>query len=121
MVMSRLLASSAWREGLLWKSYSLAALTLTVAYFLLGGNADAQSAIYGLLGAAAPIAILVGVWRHRPQRPLPWFLFAAGLGLWCVGDTYWNYYIWFLEKQAPYPSPADVAYLGAYPSHITGV
>jgi PAS domain S-box-containing protein len=118
--MSRLLTST-WREGLLWKTYGLAALALTVAYFLLGGNADAQSAIYGLLGAAAPIAILVGVWRHRPARQLPWFLFAAGLGLWCVGDSYWNYYVWFVEKQAPYPSPADVAYLAAYPFLIIGV
>jgi PAS domain S-box-containing protein len=52
---------------------------------------------------------------------LPWFLFSAGLALWCVGDSYWNYYIWFLGKQAPYPSPADVAYLGAYPFLIIGV
>jgi two-component system, cell cycle sensor histidine kinase and response regulator CckA len=119
--MSRLSALSVWREGLLWKAYSVAALALAVAYFALGGNVDAQSAIYGLLGAAAPIAILVGVWHYRPERRLHWFLFAGGLALWCVGDTYWNFYIWVLGKQAPYPSFADVAYLASYPLLIAGI
>ena len=70
---------------------------------------------------AAPIAILVGVWRYRPDQSRHWLLFAGGLALWCVGETYWNYYVWFLGKQAPYPSFADVAFLAAYPLLIAGV
>ncbi len=119
--MSRVSASSAWREGRLWKGYSLVALALAMAYFVLGDNTDAQSAIYGLLGAAAPVAILVGVRHHRPEQYRHWLLLAGGLVLWCVGDTYWNFYVWVLGKQAPYPSFADLAYLCAYPLLIGGV
>jgi two-component system cell cycle sensor histidine kinase/response regulator CckA len=118
--MSRLLAPSPWREGLMWKSYALTALALTVVYFLLGGKTDAQLALYQLFILAAPIAILVGVWHHRPERFMHWLLFAGGLALWCVGDAYWGYYRWFLGEQAPYPSFADVAYLGGYPLLIAG-
>jgi signal transduction histidine kinase/ActR/RegA family two-component response regulator len=118
--MTRGLASGAWRENLLWKGYALVALLLGVVYFLLGGKTDAQLAIYQLFILAAPIAILVGVWHHRPDRKLHWLLFAGGLGLWCVGDAYWAYYRWFLGEQAPYPSFADVAYIGGYPLLIAG-
>jgi len=119
--MIRRLASGAPREGLLWKGYALVALALSVAYFLLGGKPDAQAAIYQFFIVAAPIAILIGVWRYRPERRRRWLLFAGGLALWCVGDSYWNYHIWVLGDQAPYPSFADVAYLGAYPLLIAGV
>jgi two-component system cell cycle sensor histidine kinase/response regulator CckA len=117
---TRRLLSSTWRENRLWKGYALTALPLGVVYFLLGGETDAQVAIYQAFIMAAPIAILVGVWRHRPARPLPWLLFAGGLALWCVGDGYWNTYLWILHKQAPYPSFADFAYLAAYPFLIAG-
>ena len=46
--------------------------------------------------------------------------FAGGFALWCIGDTYWDSYLWILDKQAPYPSFADVAYLGGYPLLIAG-
>jgi PAS domain S-box-containing protein len=119
--MSRLLARSPSREGLLWKGYAFVALALTVVYFLLGGKTLAQTVIYQLFIVAAPIAILVGVRRHRPNRGLPWLLFAGGLALWCVGEGYWSSYTWFLGNQAPYPSFADVAFLGGYPLLIAGV
>ena len=68
--MTRLLTAGAWREGRLWKGYSLAALALGIVYFLLGGHVDAQTVIYQLFVVAAPIAILVGVRRHRPDQSL---------------------------------------------------
>ncbi len=119
--MSRLLAGSPAREGLLWKGYALVALALTIVYFLLGGHADSQTVIYQLFILAAPIAILVGVRRYRPDPRRQWLLFAGGLALWGIGDTYWDSYLWILGKEAPYPSFADVAYLGAYPLLIAGV
>ena len=106
--------------GLLWKGYSLGALALGVVYFLLGGHDDAQTVIYQLFVVGLPIAILVGVRRNRPSTKLPWLLFASGFALFCIGDVYWDSYLWILDKQAPYPSFADVAYLGGYPFLIAG-
>jgi PAS domain S-box-containing protein len=107
-------------KGFLWKGYSLGALALGLAYFLLGGHDDAQTAIYQLFIVGVPISILVGVRRNQPETRLPWLLFVAGFALWCIGDTYWDSYLWILDKQAPYPSFADVAYLGGYPFLIAG-
>ena len=118
--MSRLFARSPSREGLLWKGYALVALALAILYFLLGGHTDSQSVIYQLFILAAPIAILVGVRRYRPDPRRQWLLFAGGLALWGIGDTYWDSYLWILGKEAPYPSFADVAYLSAYPLLIAG-
>ena len=119
--MSRILAPSALREGLLWKGYSLVALAFGVAYFSLEGKSDTQAAIYLLFVCAAMIAILVGVRRYRPDRYLHWLLFAGGLALWGAGDAYWQIYPMLVGKQAPYPSFADFAYLGGYPLFIAGV
>ena len=45
---------------------------------------------------------------------------SGGFALWCIGDTYWDAYLWILDKQAPYPSFADIAYLGGYLFLIAG-
>jgi len=109
------------RSRLLWQGYAAAAFVLSVVYFCLRAGSDAQLVIYQLLGLAAPIAIVVGLRRYRPARYQHWLLFAAGLVLWVVGDAYMDSYLWFLGRQAPYPSAADLAYLGAYPLMIGGV
>ncbi len=108
-------------KGFLWKGYSLGAIALTIVYFLLGGHAELQAVIYQLFILAIPIAILVGMRRHRPDRRLPWLLLVGGFGLWLIGDTYWDSYLWILDEQVQYPSPADIAYLGGYPLLIMGV
>ncbi len=59
---------------------------MVVAYFTAtGSSADARSAIYQAMGLAAAIAVLAGVWHHRPSNKRPWLLFAAGLLLWSGG------------------------------------
>ena len=113
--------ATALRSRLLWQGYAAAAFVLSVVYFCLRAGSDAQLVIYQLLGLAAPIAIVVGLRRYRPARYQHWLLFAAGLVLWVVGDAYMDSYLWFLGRQAPYPSAADLAYLGAYPLLIGGV
>ena len=113
--------ASVSRSRLLWQGYAAAALALSVLYFLLRAGSDAQSAVYQLLGLASPVAMVVGVLRYRPALYHHWLLFAGGLAFWIVGDAYWDSYRWFLGQQAPYPSPADIAYLSAYPLLIGGV
>jgi signal transduction histidine kinase len=111
----------ALRSRLLWQGYAVIALALSVGYFLLPGGSDGQSVLYQLLGLSTPIAIVVGVLRYRPALYHHWLLFAGGMVFWIVGDGYWDSYRWLLGQQAPYPSPADFAYLAAYPLLIGGV
>jgi signal transduction histidine kinase len=98
-----------------WAQYAAVVAVLSVVYFVVGANSAPQTAIYQALSLGAIAAIAVGLVRHRPQRRLAWFLFGAGLVLWTLGDAYWDSYSWFLHTEAPFPSIADVAYLGGYP------
>src|SRR5436190_2869799 len=69
------------------------------------------------LGAATLCA-----WRalHVRGERAPWAWFAAGLGLWGLGDLYFAIFLWDL-KVIPVPSPADVGYLGLYPCAFIGL
>ena len=35
-----------------------------------------------------------------------WWLFAAGLAIWCMGEAYLDCYRWILKTEPPYPGPA---------------
>ncbi|TML33824.1 MAG: HAMP domain-containing histidine kinase [Actinobacteria bacterium] len=99
----------------LWALYAASVAVLGVAYFAVGANSIPQAAIYQALSLGAIGAIVTGLIRYKPQRRIPWFLFGAGLVLWTLGDGYWDAYSWFLRTEAPFPSIADVAYVGGYP------
>ena len=99
----------------LWALYAAAVAVLSVVYFLVGADSVPQSAIYQALSLGAIGAIAVALVRHRPERKLAWLLFGAGLVLWTLGDAYWDSYSWFLHTEAPFPSVADIAYVGGYP------
>jgi signal transduction histidine kinase len=109
------------RDRLVWKAYAALALALGIAYFVLRDGSQAQLVVYQVSGLGAPLAIAVGLRLHRPAHKRHWLLIAGGLVLWMAGDGYWDSYAWILHEQAPYPSPADVAYLGAYPLFIGGL
>jgi signal transduction histidine kinase len=103
-------------------AYAATGVVVVIAYFTAtGGSADARAAIYQAMGLAAAVAVLAGVWLHRPNNKRPWLLFAGGLLLWSAGDAYWNSYQWFLGKTLPFPSPADGLYIAAYPVLALGV
>jgi signal transduction histidine kinase len=104
-----------------WRACSLAGSVLIVAYFRVGSGSNAQSAIYEVFSLGVPIATVVGILHYRPTRAQHWWLFAGGFALWAAGDTYWDSYRWFGNGQAPYPSPADIAFLAAYPLLVAGV
>ena len=99
----------------LWALYAASVAVLGVAYFAVGADSIPQAAIYQALSLGAIGAIVTGLIRYKPQRRIPWFLFGAGLVLWTLGDGYWDAYSWFLRTEAPFPSIADVAYVGGYP------
>ncbi len=67
-------------------------------------------------------AALLCAWRaiHARSERAPWACFAAGLGLWGLGDVYFAIALWDL-KVIPVPSPADAGYLGLYPCALAGL
>src|SRR5436190_632574 len=71
------------RTRLAW-GYLAVGCGLTVGYFALHSVA-AQDLWYDGVGLSAVVAILTGVLLHRPRRPLPWLLVAAGQFLWILG------------------------------------
>jgi len=95
------------------------ALPLGIAYFFVGPNAE--TIIYQAFSVSALVSIVVGIRRYRPAPSHHWWLFAGGLAMWCLGDAYWDCYRWILQTDAPYPSPADLAFFLGYPFLIAGL
>jgi signal transduction histidine kinase len=87
-----------------------AGLALSGIFFLFPQNGNAQYALYEIIAAGAVLSILWGARHYRPRPPLPWFVFAAGLGVFIVGDVLTDVYPDWAS-----PSPADYAYLAGYP------
>ena len=87
-------------------------------YFLLP-SAVAQSVCLAVVDASVVAAIAAGILVYRPVHPLPWFLFAFGIGLVFVGDIVWAGYT--LQVGPPYPSVADAFYFLGVASLIVGL
>ncbi|MBX9244246.1 GGDEF domain-containing protein [Actinotalea ferrariae] len=103
----------------LWARFLAAgALVVVVQWFLPYGLLG--DSIIVAAGAAGVVAMVVGVRRYRPARPLPWYLMAAGVAFWATGDGLWTVFDHVLGID-PFPSGADVAYLVAYPLFGVGL
>jgi signal transduction histidine kinase len=85
-----------------------------VVVFLAVQSELGRAVLYDALAASAVVAILAGVWIHRPARPLPWYLLAGGYAAFVAGEVTWHVYGFALD-QDPFPSVADVFYLAGYP------
>ncbi len=88
-----------WLAVLVAGFYAVAPLR---AYFWAG---------IGLTGAAA---VVVGVARNRPRYRGPWYLVSAALVTLVTGDTVYFVLTESLGQNNPFPSLADVFYLGMY-------
>ena len=55
------------------------------------------------------------------RERVAWLLFAAACGAWTFGQFAWNIYEIFLNITVPFPSLADVGYLGFGPLMIAGL
>lgn len=74
----------------------------------------ASDTLYGVVGLAAAVAILVGVRLHRPVPRLPWLLMASAQLFWVAGDLYYSWHD-DIAGLDTYPTIGDVLYLLAYP------
>jgi hypothetical protein len=96
-----------------WKIYSSCGLALCAAYYVVPHVA--LHPIYDVVGLSSVVAVVVGVIRNKPAFRWPWILLALGQLGFVVGDMIRAFYEEILKITSPFPGPADVAYLAAYP------
>ena len=98
------------RDSRLWAGVLCAELALSAIFFLFPQNGIVQYALYEVIAAGALLSVLWGARHYRPVPLSPWFLFAAGIGLFIVGDILTDIYPDWVS-----PAPDDYAYLAGYP------
>ena len=101
-----------------WVGYLAVGVVVTAIYLAMPAGPGAF--VYEGLGLSAVAAIVVGVRLHGPEHATPWYLLAAGLGLFTLGDSIYNANAHVFDV-APFPSVADVAYLAGYPFLCAGL
>jgi diguanylate cyclase (GGDEF)-like protein/PAS domain S-box-containing protein len=74
-----------------------------------------EAVVWTAIGVSSAVALLIGVRRNRPRRVGPWLAIAAGLLVFCAGDTTYNVLTQVLGQDNPFPSAADALYLGMVP------
>ncbi|MEU4695085.1 bifunctional diguanylate cyclase/phosphodiesterase [Actinoplanes sp. NPDC023714] len=90
-----------------WRGWVVCGLGASLVYALLPPGPI--TLVLGLLISMASIVVTVAsARRHRPVTAVSWYVFAAGVSSWVLGDLVYAFH-------PPFPSWADVFYLGAYP------
>jgi diguanylate cyclase (GGDEF)-like protein/PAS domain S-box-containing protein len=84
---------------------------LTAVYYAFPGW---HMAIWTAIGTASAAAVAAGAARNRPRRRLPWLLLAAGIFAFAMGDTTYLFLTDVLGQPQPFPSLADLIYLGLF-------
>jgi diguanylate cyclase (GGDEF)-like protein len=99
----------------MWLGLVLTGMTFFVAHTLGAGGHDldrfASTWVYDGLEVLAVVAVAARAVLIRTER-LVWGLLAVGIGFWTLGDLSWNL---IYGGNPPFPSLADVFYLGFYP------
>ena len=84
-----------------------------------GLNFAIGSVVYDAVVLGAGVACLVRASAFGQER-LAWILLGVAILCWGSGEVYWAAFIED-NPNAPYPTPADVAYLAFYPLAYTGL
>jgi two-component system, cell cycle sensor histidine kinase and response regulator CckA len=87
--------------------------TLATALYFLLPSPTAKAVLFIAVGAATCASIPIGLRLHRVEKPLPWLLVTAGLGLKVVGDVVW-YAENLLGGVDALVVPANLCYFLAY-------
>src|SRR5437588_442604 len=77
----------AWADRA-WRLYVALGGLATIVYLLAGASAG-KRAYFTLATLSSVVAILTGIRLHRPRRRLPWYLFAAGIAMFVLGDFFY--------------------------------
>jgi len=97
-----------------WIAYLGVGALCALLYVAVPGPLRGSGPLFNLLGLSPILAIIVGVRLHRPASPAPWWIAAAGLVLFWLGDLY-TYSYRVLSGPVPFPSLGDVFYVAFYP------
>lgn len=73
---------------------------------------DLTTTFVPLLGGGLTVALFAS--GPRGERT-PWLLLGLGTIVWGLGEAAWSFYEVVLDQPSPFPSFADVGYLGAVP------
>ena len=76
---------------------------------------EVQDTLRPLFNLVALGAFVAGILIHRPKRPLPWYLFTAGMLLFVLGIVVYVYYGITEGQDPPTPSLADAFFIVSYP------
>jgi len=104
----------------LWVAYLGLGALLAAAYVLIPPFRG-SGPVMNVLGLSPVLAILAALRWHRPRSVAPWGLFALGFVLFWLGDLYTYSYPLLLDRDVPFPSPGDAAYLLVYPVLMAGL
>jgi signal transduction histidine kinase len=99
-----------------WRGYLAAGVAAGALYLAL-----VSDALWAALGVSAAIVTVVGIRWHRPATPLAWYLLAAGLLAFALGDALYDLFLRLGNGEVSYPSVADLFYLATYGFLITGL
>ncbi|HTG48662.1 MAG TPA: EAL domain-containing protein [Actinomycetota bacterium] len=111
-----------------WAVYPVVAILAMVVWYLV----DRPPIMFNLIGLASPVLILVALRMWRPEKRLPWVLFAVGQFVFITGDVISYNYEKFnsafpkffpldTDGLTPFPGWADAFYLAVYVFLIAGV
>jgi diguanylate cyclase len=103
-----------------WLVLLAASPILAVTYLLLPVSGPARPIAYPLFGLIATLTITIAVRRRSPARPRAWALIALAFTLLSAGDVTYTV-LALTQTEIPYPSFADLFYLGGYGALIAGV
>jgi PAS domain S-box-containing protein len=103
-----------------WIPYLVGGMSVTLLY-LFGPHALNIGPVFNAIGFSSVVAILVGTRLHKPEKKLPWYLFALGLLFFVSGDVIAYNYERFFGTSLPYPAISDILYLSVYPCLIAGL
>jgi diguanylate cyclase (GGDEF)-like protein len=95
-----------------WAVYAGVGAAVTGAYAVL--PRAVQTWVYLVVGIFSVGCLVAGIRRHRPERPLPWWLLALGIASFVVGDAVYAGYD-LTGSVTPFPSVADGIYALSYP------
>nr|WP_221377610.1 bifunctional diguanylate cyclase/phosphodiesterase [Actinoplanes polyasparticus] len=107
------------RHGRLWIWWLAIGMVATAVHYVLPEGRVA-SLLYDVIGVATAAGILLALRLHRPERPAMWRWLAAAQITFVAGDLTYEFYENVLHR-SPYPSPADIFYLGSYPMLFAGL
>ncbi len=107
---------------------AVAAAAITVAFGIwllldIGGAfvqlvvSDALAVTVSALAAGACVA--AGL-RSTGRLRRGWLFFGAGMASWSLGEMIWAYYEIVVGREVPFPSAADIGYLGLVPLTLAG-